>query len=94
MNLQEIEKWLHEKTRAAAEKWFIEQCQNSFASFYLYYKAGDITISQDTPGEEWHLATPQRISRAMSMEQVKYSILETLSRCPCLPVNESSARGR
>lgn len=79
--------WLANKAEQAAEKWFAGQCKNEFAHYHLYFKQGDITISDEELHPEWTLATGERISLAKSKEQVKYWAIEILRRCPCLPLD-------
>jgi len=86
LNLKEVENWLRVTARTAADQWWIEQNKNIYAHFYLYFKPGEVTIAEESPGNEWQLGSPERIGGYHTREQVRYFILDTLRKLPCLPV--------
>ena len=50
--------------------WFIEQCNDPAAPFFLYHipssgpEGGVLTIAQEKPDDRWELSSPARISPA------------------------------
>ncbi|MBV6343485.1 hypothetical protein HWQ67_18080 [Candidatus Magnetobacterium casensis] len=90
MTVQQADKWLHDQVRRQAELWFVGQCRNPYARYYLYYKTGEILISdaEHTP-EGYTLADPQRISQAWTVDQACTWAHSVLRRTPCLPLEEN-----
>lgn len=83
MNFQGCRKWVRQQAKIAAKDWQIEQSKNIYAEFYLYFKRGQVMIARELPGEDWYLASPQRITG--TKEQVEQFSIDTLWKCPCLP---------
>jgi hypothetical protein len=77
-------RWLLKRIEEEVDQWYIAQCRNLWADFYLYFKLGDIKIAQDAP-EGYDLALTQRISKEFTREQVRHELYDILRRVPCLP---------
>ena len=85
MKLQEADNWIGEVARRESQSWFKAQCRNTLEAFYLYYTTGDAKITTDSPGENWHLASAERISPAWTVDQVRMRVREILRKTPFLP---------
>ena len=84
---EEIEELAH----FIAGVWFKDQCRNPYASFYLWYREARDgerislpIVSTDAPNDDYKLATPERISGAMTKEQVGRKIADCMMRLPIL----------
>lgn len=69
----------------ASETWFREQSQNPYASLYLYYRRGELGVFSDLP-EGWILGSGERLSPALTRQQVAAKIHAISQRLPFLPV--------
>jgi len=87
------------KTRLQAElkQWFLKQCQNNYADFYLYYlpaagdHAGNLRIAENIePG--YLLAMTERIDKSITVEQNfnKIMVYGILNRLPILTIKGRS----
>lgn len=78
--------WLGtEAHRAATEghrAMMRDQCANSF---FLYYKRGGLAVAIDSPGPGWTLAAPERVSQALTADQIGRWVLKVARQLPCLP---------
>jgi hypothetical protein len=94
---QTLKDFIYNMLVPAVDCWFVDQCRNPNASFYLYYKEaaeGENTwcpiISENAPNESWQLVTPERISGMQTKEQVKQNLYNALYSCPFLGVDATS----
>ena len=87
MDLKEMELWLHKVSLDAVEEWFVEQINNPYDSFHLYFKRGGIKISNEEP-EGYELVSGQRISPAWSCAKVYQYVRDMIRKIPCLPKEE------
>ena len=77
---------------AELNKWFVAQCHNVYAHFYLWYRQtteaapGAIKISEEKPGVDYELATGQMISRGCTVEQNRNGLVDIVFRLPILPL--------
>lgn len=61
--------------RNELEQWFVKQCKNNYADFYLYFTPttnehnGKIMICEDKPSPEYSLAMPEKIKKGCTIDQ-------------------------
>lgn len=84
MDLKEMELWIHKISLDAVEQWFIDQCNNPFENYYLYFKRGGIKITNEKP-EGYELVSGQRISPSWSCAQAYQYVKDSIRKVPCLP---------
>ena len=86
MKIHEIESKIWGAAEAAANDWFRRQCKDLHTSMYIYYKPGNINfwIGQEPLSGEWQLADNQRVSIALTKEQVARHIAQIARRLPIL----------
>ena len=86
MTMKQVRDLIAEQARKCAEKWFPLQCRKDWASFYVYYRTGELDVSdaEGTP-EGWTLASSERINPAMTRDQVTSKISILAQRLPFLP---------
>ena len=87
MTMQQVRDLVATQSRKCADKWFPLQCRKDWASFYLYYRTGELDVSdaEETP-EGWTLASSERINPASTRDQVAAKIATIAQRLPFLPV--------
>ncbi len=84
-NLQDLENTL----KAELEQWFVRQCRDEYADFYLYYLPttaehdGGISICKNKPANpECRLAMAQRINKGATIDQnfkwIRHGVLRSL----------------
>ncbi len=84
-NLQDLENTL----KAELDQWFIRQCRDEYADFYLYYLPataehdGGLSICKDRPANpELRLAMAERINKGATIDQnfnrIRNSVLRSL----------------
>jgi hypothetical protein len=83
-HLDDVKQWLDNKINIAVDNWFKEQCKNTYGSYFLFYKAGEITITEDIP-EGFTIASFQRILPSWTKEKARCFCYDVLQKCPCLP---------
>ena len=81
MKMEEI----NTRLKMELDQWFIKQCRNNFADFYLYYieatpehNGGFIICENDPPNKDYKLAWNQAINKGATVNQ-NYNLLR--SRC-------------
>ena len=87
MTMKQVRDLIHAEARKCAEKWFPLQCRKDWASFYLYYRTGELDVSdaEDAP-EGWTLASAERLNPGDTRAQVAAKIATIAQRLPFLPV--------
>ena len=89
MNSREVDEWLHRIAKEAVDKWFKEQSGNPYEHYYLYYKEGEIIITNKpylSVSILYSLANPQRISPGWTGPMAERFVIETMRKLPCLPI--------
>ena len=85
MTMTQVRDLIHAEARKCADKWFPLQCRKDWASFYLYYRTGELDVAEDAP-EGWTLASAERINPGDTRAQVAAKIATIAQRLPFLPV--------
>ena len=85
MTMKQVRDLVHAEARKCAEKWFPLQCRRDWASFYLYYRTGELDVAEDAPAG-WTLASAERINPGDTRAQVAAKIATIAQRLPFLPV--------
>ena len=85
MTMQQVRDLIAREARKCAEKWFPLQCRRDWASFYLYYRTGELDVAEDAPAG-WTLASAERINPGDTRAQVAAKIATIAQRLPFLPV--------
>lgn len=89
MTLKQVDNLIYEQAEKASQQWFRAQSANPYAAIYLYYKVGELAAFEDhchTELHGWTLGLQQRLSPALTRQQVKAQIAEAARRLPFLPV--------
>ena len=84
MNIRLMYQWVADRSAEASQEWFVKQCQNPFASLYLYHKIGRLTVAEHCP-EGFELSTGKRLGPGGSREQIAAQIEEAARKLPILP---------
>ena len=85
--MTEIRYFIADQANKCADKWFPLQCRKEWAAFYLYWRTGELDVSDaETTPEGWTLASSERISPALTKAQVAAKINAIASTLPFLPV--------
>jgi hypothetical protein len=83
--LQAIYEYVGDLSRKAAESWFKQQCANPYASLYLYYRDGELVVSEDLPSSDYELATGGRLKPGATIDQ-QCARINAIAQClPILP---------
>jgi hypothetical protein len=91
ITMTEVNNRIYNQAKREADKWFVEQCHNVYAAYYLYVKPstesqwGELILSTELPSTDFVLASPDRISPANTIESVIYRIKEIAQRQPIVP---------
>ena len=85
--MKQVRDLIASEARKCAEKWFPLQCRKEHAAFYVYYRTGELDVSdaEETP-EGWTLASAERINPGDTRAQVAAKIATIAQRLPFLPV--------
>ena len=87
MTTKQVRDLIHAEARKCAEKWFPLQCRRDWASFYLYYRTGELDVSDaENAPEGWTLASAERLNPGDTRAQVAAKIATIAQRLPFLPV--------
>ena len=85
MTMKQVRDLIHAEARKCSEKWFPLQCRKEWASFYLYYRTGELDVAEDAPAG-WTLASAERLNPGDTRAQVAAKIATLAQRLPFLPV--------
>lgn len=77
--------FVYDQSNKASETWFREQSRNNYAQQYLYYRRGELGVFETAP-EGWKLGSGERLSPALTRQQVAAKIHQIAQRLPFLPV--------
>jgi hypothetical protein len=75
----------YDQANNAALDWFKKQSLNNYASLYLYYRRGELGVFEE-PQDDWTLGSGERLSPALTRQQVAAKIYAMAQRLPFLPV--------
>ena len=71
------------------KQWFVKQCRDNYADYYLYYLPttaehnGGLLISENKPANtEYQLA--ERVRKDLTVDQNRYRLTEVARRLPIL----------
>ncbi len=79
--------FVYDQANKASESWFRQQSQNPYAAIYLYYKTGELGAFSEAPAG-WILGSGERLSPALTRQQVAAKIHTIAQRLPFLPTAE------
>ncbi len=85
MSIADGDRRLADVAAELAADWFVRQCENNFAMLYLYMietnretgEGGKLAIAesnQELPGDDWKLATGERISPSWDQDRARVRI--------------------
>ncbi len=86
----DLMQFVYDQANKASEAWFRQQSQNPYASIYLYFRTGELGAFSEAPAG-WTLGSGERLSPALTRQQVAAKIHTIAQRLPFLPetLNES-----
>ena len=86
MKKRDIYEEIWQEADRVSREWFKNQCHQPYTAFYWYYLPGDIkfAVSHEKPGNNWELASSERISPGKSWLYVRADMCEKARRLPIL----------
>jgi len=85
---------IKDRLQAELEQWFLKQCKNNYADFYLYYLPaapehdGGLLIAENIKNPEYLLAMPEKINKSITVEQNfnRIMVYGVLNKLPILTI--------
>jgi len=94
ITLDMVNNEIYNQAKREANKWFIEQCNNVYAAYYLYVRKstesqwGELKLSTELPNCDFVLASPDRFTPNNTVESVIYKITSIAQRLPIVPYGD------
>jgi hypothetical protein len=94
ITLDMVNNEIYNQAKIEANKWFIEQCKNVYAAYYLYVKQstesqwGELRLSTELPSSDFVLASPDRFTSNNTVESAIYKIKSIAQRLPIVPYGD------
>ena len=80
------------RLRAELDQWFIKQCRNIHADYYLYYQAttperdGGFIFTTEKPGDGYLLGWNQPANKGATVDQNMHAFSDVLRRLPIMGI--------
>jgi hypothetical protein len=84
---------MKERLKSELEQWYIKQCRDPYADFYLYHvpssperNGGFLICKENPPNRDYVLSSPQRIDKSLTPAQNYSKFYDVLRQLPVLDV--------